>query len=328
MRGNAYLLGPIHTQCEMDMTNNKIEQDHSNYLDKPPVLIGASSDAALARAVRTVEAAGCRIGDTMTVETTRSRIERQIAASAVWFELDRDCGAEMDDALDCIGRNVAEGRFTAIVSSTAELIDPIAARIDDSAIELVVDGDDGERAAALGLATAWIGMEQRLSDVASDQNADRLRQLSGEVSRIAATLARLSSGPGAPTRIIEPPAHPDLPEVSADSVRQVIRARRLRARYFSEELFADPAWDMLLDLFQAEIAHLRVPVSSLCIAAAVPATTALRWLKTMVATGSSSAVPTLTTADGYSSNLHRAPARPCAATSPKWEIRRLFELSA
>ena len=59
----------------------------------------------------------------------------------------------------------------------------------------------------------------------------------------------------------------------------------MRSRYFPEELFADPAWDMLLDLLQAEIAHLRVPVSSLCIAAAVPATTALRWLKTMVSQG-------------------------------------------
>ena len=68
-------------------------------------------------------------------------------------------------------------------------------------------------------------------------------------------------------------------------VRAVIRAPRLRARYFPEHLFADPAWDMLLDLLQAEIAQLRVPVSSLCIAAAVPATTALRWLKTMVEEG-------------------------------------------
>ena len=68
-------------------------------------------------------------------------------------------------------------------------------------------------------------------------------------------------------------------------MRNVIRARRLRARYFAEELFADPAWDMLLDLLQAEIAQLRVPVSSLCIAAAVPATTALRWLKTLVSQG-------------------------------------------
>jgi DNA-binding MarR family transcriptional regulator len=65
----------------------------------------------------------------------------------------------------------------------------------------------------------------------------------------------------------------------------VIRARRLRSRFFPEELFADPAWDMLLDLLQAEISQLRVPVSSLCIAAAVPATTALRWLKTLVSQG-------------------------------------------
>ena len=42
---------------------------------------------------------------------------------------------------------------------------------------------------------------------------------------------------------------------------------------------------MLLDLLQAEISQLRVPVSSLCIAAAVPATTALRWLKTLVQEG-------------------------------------------
>jgi DNA-binding MarR family transcriptional regulator len=59
----------------------------------------------------------------------------------------------------------------------------------------------------------------------------------------------------------------------------------MRSRYFPEDLFADPAWDMLLDLLQAEIAQMRTPVSSLCIAAAVPATTALRWLKTLVQQG-------------------------------------------
>jgi DNA-binding MarR family transcriptional regulator len=76
-----------------------------------------------------------------------------------------------------------------------------------------------------------------------------------------------------------------VPPVSAETLRSVIRARRLRSRYFEEDMFADPAWDMLLDLLQAELAQLRVPVSSLCIAAAVPATTALRWLKTMTQQG-------------------------------------------
>jgi len=68
----------------------------------------------------------------------------------------------------------------------------------------------------------------------------------------------------------------DALDVSIETVRTVIRARRLRGHYLSEELFAGSAWDMLLDLLQSELTRLRVPVSSLCIAAAVPATTALR----------------------------------------------------
>jgi DNA-binding MarR family transcriptional regulator len=39
---------------------------------------------------------------------------------------------------------------------------------------------------------------------------------------------------------------------------------------------------MMLELFHAELTHRRVPVSNLCSAAAVPATTALRWLKMLV----------------------------------------------
>ena len=97
--------------------------------------------------------------------------------------------------------------------------------------------------------------------------------------------ARLSAGPGSSPPVLQQVSAADLPSLSAETVRAVIRARRLRSRYFPEEMFADPAWDMLLDLLQAEIAQLRVPVSSLCIAAAVPATTALRWLKTMVSQG-------------------------------------------
>ena len=256
-----------------------------SYSDKPPVLIGASSDAAMRRAVQTIEAAGCRIGDRMSIGSARERIERQIAASAIWLELDRDCGAEMDEVLDFIASDLAGRQFGAVVAATAELIDPVAARIDDSAVELIIEPDEAERVAALAVATARAGIQPRLSDIASDQNAERLRQLSDEVGRIAATLARLSTGPAAPPRRVEPAAGSDVPNLSVETVRAVIRARRLRTRYFPEHLFADPAWDMLLDLLQAEIAQLRVPVSSLCIAAAVPATTALRWLKTLVQEG-------------------------------------------
>jgi DNA-binding MarR family transcriptional regulator len=266
------------------MNATQFEQSDLSYSEKPPVLIGASSDAALTRAVRTIEASGCRI-ETALLDSAKDRIERQISATAVWIEIDRDGGPEMDELLESVVRNARDGRFAAVVSSTAALIDPVAAKVDGSAVELVVDGDEAARAAALAISSARAGMQLRLSDVASDQSAARLRQLSDEVSRIAATLARLSSGPAPMLAPIEPAVRTDAPEISAETVRSVIRARRLRSRFFSEELFADPAWDMLLDLLQAEIAHLRVPVSSLCIAAAVPATTALRWLKTMVSQG-------------------------------------------
>lgn len=70
-----------------------------------------------------------------------------------------------------------------------------------------------------------------------------------------------------------------------ETARRVLRARRLRERLLRADLFADPAWDMLLDLFVAEADGREVCVSSLCIAAAVPATTALRWIDTLESRG-------------------------------------------
>jgi len=261
------------------------ERNDLSYSDQPPVILAASSDAALRRALPAVEATGARIAARLSIAEARDRIERQVSASAIWVELDEDGGGSMDELLSSVSRDVSDGRYAAVVSTTPALLDPVAARLVDSSIEIVVDADDGQRISALSLAIARAGMPLSLSDVASDRNAERLRQLSDEVSRIASTLARLSTGPTAAPAAVHKPVAPDAPAVSAETVRSIIRARRLRGRYFEEELFADPAWDMLLDLLQAEISHLRVPVSSLCIAAAVPATTALRWLKTMVQKG-------------------------------------------
>jgi DNA-binding MarR family transcriptional regulator len=267
------------------MNTMQPERFDLDYSDQPAVMIVASSEAAMTKAARTLEAAGARICARMTLSSARERIEQQIAASTIWLELDGASGAEIDAVLDCVAGNAAGGRFGAVVSARAELIDVVAARIDDPDVEVIIDADDGERAAALALASARARIMPGLSDIASDQNAERLRQLSDEVSRIAATLARLSTGPAPALSNAEPAPTAAMPDISAAAVRAIIRARRLRTRYFPEHLFADPAWDMLLDLLQAEIAQLRVPVSSLCIAAAVPATTALRWLKTLVQQG-------------------------------------------
>ena len=123
-----------------------------------------------------------------------------------------------------------------------------------------------------------------MSAYSPDRQAEHLLQLSNEVSRIAGTLARLSVEPGAAESL--PKEREDCPdklaEVSPQQVNDVIRARRLRGRFLPEDLFADPAWDMLLCLFRAELLQHRVAVSSICSSAAVPATTALRWLNTLV----------------------------------------------
>lgn len=252
----------------------------------PPVLIAGDSEAALDRAERTVEAAGLRIGARTTIDSASHRLALQAAATAVWVDLDTDGGEALDRLLEQINRDSASGRYRAVVAAPAAMVDILASQINDEGVELLIDGSETDRVAALATACFGSVRTDRISDIAADQSAERLRQLSDEVSRIAAALARLSTGPqprGAfPT---EQPPSKDSPEVSAETVRSVIRARRLRDRYFPEHLFADPAWDMLLDLLHAEIGQLRVPVSSLCIAAAVPPTTALRWLKTMTEQG-------------------------------------------
>jgi DNA-binding MarR family transcriptional regulator len=61
----------------------------------------------------------------------------------------------------------------------------------------------------------------------------------------------------------------------------ILQTRRLREDLFGAEMFADPAWDMLLHLFVNAERGRSVPVSCLCVASAVPQSTALRWIDTM-----------------------------------------------
>lgn len=72
-----------------------------------------------------------------------------------------------------------------------------------------------------------------------------------------------------------PQDHP----VWAELARQTYEDRRRRTKIFrSEDLFGEPAWDILLDLFIAAKERRRVSVTSACIGSSVPSTTALRWI--------------------------------------------------
>lgn len=58
--------------------------------------------------------------------------------------------------------------------------------------------------------------------------------------------------------------------------------RRARMRHFRDhQIFREPAWDLLLDLFIRQTRGEQVSVKAAAIASGVPATTALRWLKAL-----------------------------------------------
>jgi hypothetical protein len=250
-----------------------------------PVLV-IGSEAARRRAVDTLGDAGIHSAIRLPIEEADARLDRQAQVGLLWLELE-ECGPAAEALLERVNRDCAEGRYAVVAAAPLSLIDPLSAILAAPEIELVIGGTELERASALALARARLP-DAGVRDSASDNSHGRLRQLSEEVSRIAATLARLSgetAGPQPTPGGTEAPPTADMPQVPAEQVRAVIKARRQRGEFLPADLFADPAWDMLLDLLQAELVQHRVPVSSLCLAAAVPATTALRWIKTMTDRG-------------------------------------------
>lgn len=63
----------------------------------------------------------------------------------------------------------------------------------------------------------------------------------------------------------------------------VLKARAERADFLPCDVFGEPGWNMLLELFTAREQEQRIAVTSLCIASLAPTTTALRWVDKLVA---------------------------------------------
>lgn len=73
--------------------------------------------------------------------------------------------------------------------------------------------------------------------------------------------------------------------VDALLVRRLIAANKVRASFLPAALFSDPVWNILLDLTAAMLEGKPVSTSSLCIAAEIPTTTALRCITSLVEQG-------------------------------------------
>lgn len=109
-----------------------------------------------------------------------------------------------------------------------------------------------------------------------------------KVRRLAEELLAYTKEPGQPSR-------PALEEVQvrqkpgdfgyAILAAQLYRERTMRGKFFGGDLFGEPAWNILLDLFVHQHKGRQVSVTSACIASQVPPTTALRWINLLVDEG-------------------------------------------
>jgi len=248
------------------------------------ITLVTNDDRSGRRLSRFLKGAGERLGAVHRLED----VDPAGLEGPLWVELENRAADTLPGWLARLRDSGRLGPSTVVVP--AELLDVAVAMLDEPHFDLLVDPDETERATGLAILSARIDRSGGVRDISgSSGDEERLRQLSEEVARIAATLARLSGTPVSGKAGLNAPAPVSstdpVPNVSAEVVRAAIRARRLREQFFHGDLFADPAWDMLLDLLAAEIAQHRVPVSSLCIAASVPATTALRWMTKMTDEG-------------------------------------------
>jgi len=185
-----------------------------------------------------------------------------------------------------------------IVSTSVGALDAVFGCLDQSGAQILVDPSPAERSLALGRIMLR-DPDLRVREL-SEENRLLLLRLSEQVSQMAARLDKLvppatDEGEERGAFRLESPRPAFAQQSDADGsarlhrtsripapdprlVRQIIRHRQMRGKIFDPELFADPAWDMLLDLTAARAEHLRVSVTSLCIASGVPPTTALRWI--------------------------------------------------
>jgi hypothetical protein len=241
----------------------------------PSALLFANAAEGDEQASRLAERAGWRVIASGAMEGAAARLGRQAGVDVVLFDAAAAEGGEFEAIGEALGDCPADGGFGCIVLLAAEALDRVPPSLWAAGVDLVCAPTEAEWLAVSALAAQPRTL--RLHDVGKGRALPRLQQLTEDAERLATALAELSAEEEAAIR------RDDLKDAPVDAglVRSIIRVRRLRDQYLRSDLFADPAWDMLLDLMAARLEGRKVAVSSLCIAAAVPPTTALRWIKTL-----------------------------------------------
>lgn len=239
----------------------------------PVILVFADTEEGAAAASRSVKAAGARIAASTDIDTAAERLDGQIGIDLVLLDIVDDRGPTLDALLDRLADGADRRDYLVLIVIPPELVDIVSARAEGEGIDVLVGRDTLDEALADRLARP--ALQLREDDVEETALRRRFPRDTFEQAEPSAAMLH-EDGDSYSTS----PTTAD-----ASAIRDIIRARRLREDLFGAGLFADPAWDILLDLMAARIEGRSVAVSSLCIAAAVPATTALRWIKQLTDTG-------------------------------------------
>jgi len=104
----------------------------------------------------------------------------------------------------------------------------------------------------------------------------QLRMLGNQAMRLAADVAARDAAEADRSAFAAFESDSDLWLTVA---QDIYRERQRRREFFDGDLFGEPAWDILLDLYICEKKGERVSITAACLGAGVPETTALRWLK-------------------------------------------------
>lgn len=259
------------------------------------------------------DANGARLVAILPLDMALDHIGQMVRLDILWLVAQ---SAATDEAALIAVMEAAAARGCELICETSlTALDMLMALVPAGmTVQWLVTPDTMDR--QLALAAALPVRRMAVHDPARNEAMERIDRLQEEVTRISRLLGQLAGdarpalGLGdygvraselsgsergeqlrAPPRSFRPMAkglsgdEQSSDREKAKRARRLIRQRRMREQFFPADLFADPAWDMLLDLYAARLERQAVSVSSLCIAAAVPATTALRWIKTLTDSG-------------------------------------------
>ncbi|MDQ4421021.1 winged helix DNA-binding protein [Sphingobium sp. DEHP117] len=256
---------------------------------------------AMGRVAALARATGLRILDTVSISSAAEQLRNMVAPDAFILCCTGE-EAGVGELLVQLGRQAEAGHLAAIVITKLAGLDIVHGHLGSDRPILLCDPSGEDLIAAVAALVQHQAAGNYLHDVGAETEAevDHFQRLNDQLLRLNRMVEALvqdrapeeadlrpwgEAGEMAlksPKRVYRggPFEAPGWQEpISAQQVRAILRVRRLRDHLVAPDLFADPAWDILLDLLAARLENTKVSVSSLCIAAAVPPTTALRWIR-------------------------------------------------